>query len=195
MSRLTCYGVPSIFSFTSEVCGKCGGREGCRQVVYATLLTVADQPIVKHLLSVHQQHQVQEVQALPIDTTRPMPQAKRMVKRELTEGERKIVGLMPKKVGTLLSSIWMKSKDVAMRAAVARGENPFDPERARAYHTAYAGLSNGRVSRGSIVQSLMTEHGWSYSAAQSQATMVMHVLPALGFAVRDGDFLYKQPNN
>jgi hypothetical protein len=196
LSRLTCFGIPSIFSFKSETCNNCAAREECRSAAYARLLAVADEPIVKHLISVHQQHEQQKVQALPLDTARPVPVSfKPSKKRELTEQEEDRLKTVPKKVAAYLRSIWTRSKDVEMNRLFKQGKNPFDPERAKPYHLAFETLSNGRISRENLAKSLMNGLGWTYSAAHSQASMILHVLPALGLAEWDGVFLSKLPNN
>lgn len=196
MKHPSCFGIPSVFSFKAETCGNCASREQCRSSAYSKLLTVADQPIVKHLISVHQQHQDTEVQAQPIATSRPIPVSlKPSKKRELTENELEILGKLPKKVGTFLRSIWTRSKDVEMTALFKQGRNPFDLDRAKPYHVAFEAIGNGSASRDNLAKLLMTSLGWTYAAAQSQTTMILHVLPALGFAKWDGAFLHKLPNN
>jgi hypothetical protein len=173
-----CYGIPSIFSFKSKVCGACQHFTECQKESHEELLRFGDLRIVANILSQHESFR-----------SKSQPAKVRKSRLALTSEQMLSLEAYPKKVQSFLKAVWSKGKHVEMLNRMQRGENPFDKDGARPFYVAFGLLLRGKASRGDFCVAFMDELGWSYSAAYSQVSMLWHILPALDLAEINGAYM------
>ena len=200
-TKIACFGVPSVFSFKSNVCGSCKEFSECQDNAYSALLAIREYPIATTALSQHVEFRVRsglaQNDALELDITKPIPKhSKRTITRyALTEEQLIRISNVPKKIGKFLERVWVKGIDKQIDADVLAGNNPFSKHNARPYFVAYELLQEGRVHRNKMSTQLMEQLGWTYASAYSQVSMIWQIFPELGLAIADDKFLAKPIQN
>lgn len=147
-----CFGVPSVFSFRSQVCSGCDHRSACQGAVRSALNDAPRTPAIVALIKQHDEAEV-----------------------GTTEG-------LPKKVITALAKLARGGVKEGLQRALNEGRNPFNPDKHRSYHGAFELLRAGGFSRGELCAYFMGELGWAKSAAQPEVSLVWKLFPALGIA-------------
>lgn len=190
--KVACYGIPSIFSFKSAVCGGCKEFAGCQGESYSALLAIREFPIATTMLSQHIEHRIQTGQAqnepTALDINKPIPshsKAKK-VRYALTAEQIGHIAELPKKIGEFLSKIWVRGLDKKITEDIAEGKNPFSLTNARPYYTAYEILRKGKAHRSHMSNELMEVLGWTYASSYSQVSMIWQIFPELGIAEING---------
>lgn len=165
-----CFGIPSIFSQTSKVCGVCPQSEPCKGRVVEALVSMPRSQKVKGLLA--------SFGVEPKEPTKPKRKA-------LTSEQQEVVASLPKKAGDYLRTLYSRGRDVVIREAAKLGENPFNTFNARPWSAAFNALMRGGVSKAALKMEFVCELKWSESAAKSQVSIIWSVFKALGIAVED----------
>ena len=197
-----CYGIPSIFSFKSEVCGSCSHASNCQSDAHSALLALKRLPIVADVLNEHNEyvHNV-IVTKFPrparVQLSKPIPVQRNnnITRVALTEEQLDTLEALPKKVQTFLRAVWARGEDKTMWEAARNGLNPFEEDRNRPYHLAYQELMKGKVSRAYLSNVIMDNLGWAYSSAYSQVSMIWRVLPCLNLATVTQAYMERIPLN
>lgn len=179
MKNPGCYGVPSVFSFTSRVCGGCGSFEGCQRQSHDTLKLLPSNPGVQAMLLKHENHLRQKEGLSPL-----VPKSRQ--KNTITEEQEQQVRSLPKKVGDYLRKLFKRGEDIKIRECAGKGENPFTEEKSRPYRVAFEYLLDGGFTKRFLRTAFMEEMGWSEASAFSQVSIVWHVFVALGVAEESG---------
>lgn len=199
MSNPGCFGVPSVFSFTSPICGKCGSFEACRSQAHAALLSHPQQWVVRSLLEKHNAYCHREDVVLPerseIETSRPAPKvaSKNAVRFALTPEQMLLLGSLPKKVAEYLKKLMVRGIDRQVLEAAGKGENAFTAEKHRPYRLALDMLFEGGITKPALRTAYCDKLGWSESAAFSQVSMIWHLFPAMRLAENQGCALVPSP--
>lgn len=200
-NQIACFGVPSIFSFKSKVCGNCDSFSECKKESYASLLQIGEYPIATSLLKQFRLYddalQIDADGAKTLQITKPIAIhiKGRVTRYALTQKQLDRIDALPKKIGKFLEKIWVRGLDKQIQKDILAGKNPFDSNKARAYHKAYEVLEKGRVHRSKMSLELIDTLGWSYASAYSQVSMIWQIFPELNIAEKDGLFLKKiSPN-
>lgn len=190
--KVACFGVPSIFSFKSKVCGDCNSFDCCQKESYSALLSIREYPIATTMLCQHVEHRIKTGQAhnepIALDINKPIPTHSKVkaVRYALTAEQIERIAGMPKKIGDYLSKIWVRGLDKRIATDIASGRNPFSLTNARPYHTAFEILRRGKAHRSHMSNELMDVLGWTYASAYSQVSMIWQIFPELGIAEIQG---------
>ena len=187
MNNPGCFGVPSVFSFKSSICGACQNRDGCQKQAYAELQSIKGQP---HAVMFIRQHEA-FMQELHIDEA-PLKSVYRHVadtRKALTEEQTIIIESMPKKVAAYLKSVWTKDNYDNMLSRLSKGENPFDQDKNRTHHAVFEEIKQAPRNRADLVEKLRVSFDWTYSSAYSEISAIWKALVALNFAYEDGKML------
>lgn len=189
MREPACFGIPSIFSFKSEVCQACSNTSKCQVSAHSALLALKNLPIVTDILNEHNNFAyATALKRFPsparVQITKPTPTQRKDVKPRyaLTEEQLEVLESQPKKVKAFLTKIWSLGEEKGMLDLAKSGINPFNENKNRPYHLAYEKLTQGKLSRLQLSTAIMDELGWSYASAYSQVSMIWRVLPCLNLA-------------
>lgn len=192
-----CFGVPSIYSFKSKVCGGCKFRDNCQIASQQALLAIKSSSVVTDILSQHIEYSsskgLNSSQASERVYFTQSIQAHQSVKKAryaLTAKQLELLDNTPKKVSAFLNTIWSKGLHIEMLERARAGQNPFDINKNRPYHLACRELiAKTKITRSSLVSVIMDEFDWTYSAAYSQVSLMWQVLPALEITEADNTFM------
>lgn len=187
MNSPGCFGVPSVFTFKSSICGACPSHGGCQKQAFAELQTVAGEAYAKPLLKQHIMF-MQKIDVLEM----PYIARPRVVsdnRLALTEEQEAVLNSLPKKIAAFVRSVWTRGGFDDMVARFKAGDNPFDQKKNRTHHAVFEELKQSRCSRIHLVDKLRESFGWTYAAAYSEISAIWKALIALRFAFEDGDFL------
>ena len=196
-NKVACFGVPSIFSFKSKVCGNCGEFNECQKQSYSALQEIREYPISTSLLNQHEDFRIQSGQVakgsatLQLSKDVPSSSKKRATRYALTTEQLARIEELPKKIGNFLEKVWVRGLDRQINIDIEDNKNPFDANKARAYHMAYEVLCQGRAHRSKMSSELMNALGWTYASAYSQVSMIWQIFPELGIATHEGVFLVR----
>lgn len=192
-----CYGVPSVFSFKSTVCGACPSRDGCRGAAYQALLSVSDKTFVARFIAEHESHNARlNCPAAPrhdpsftVDVDRPRARAT----FAMTDEQKAAVAELPKKAATYLMTLWKKGIPERILEAARRGQNPFGERTFRPARLAYELLVSGGFTKQGLRLAYQESLGWTEGSAFSQVSIIWRVFCALGIAMEDGCRLVPHP--
>jgi len=186
MQRIGCFGIPSIFSFESRVCGKCKEFVECQKESEITLRRLPEGKAIHRLLVLHENFRRKQggLDPLPIVAQRA----------QLSPDQESVIRDLPKKTGAYLRKLMIRGKDVEIREAAHRGENPFEVEGHRPYHLAFDALLSGGFTKPYLRAAFIEGLGWSESASFSQVSIIWKLFPALGVAEESGCALVASPN-
>lgn len=189
-----CYGVPSVFTFKSAICGACPSHGGCQQQCFEELQAIKDEPYAAPLLKQHTMFMMR------LDQTKLPNVAKvRLVedkRKALTEEQESILSSLPKKVAAFVRSVWTRGGFEDMLNRFNRGDNPFDQSKNRTHHAVFELLKQSECSRIQLVETLREKFDWTHAAAYSEISAIWKALIALNFATEDGAFLSRNlPNS
>lgn len=187
MNSPGCFGVPSVFTFKSSICGACPSHVGCQKQAFNELQTVAGEAYAKPLLRQHIMFmQKIDVLEMPNVAKERVVSDKRLA---LTEEQEEVLNSLPKKIAAFVRSVWSRGTFDDMLAKFNAGDNPFDQKKNRTHHAVFEELKQSRCSRGQLVEKLRESFGWTYAAAYSEISAIWKALIALHFAYEEGDFL------
>lgn len=193
-----CFGVPSVFSFTSPVCTGCASSQACRAASYQALLSMADSPFVGRFIAEHEAHNRQsscqvEAPAHRPDVTinAPVPR----VKGEFvpTEDQMRALESLPKKAAAYMLRLLKKGYADRIKEAARLGVNPFRNAPAKGAYVAYELLMQGRVSKSGLRAAFQERLGWTEGAAFSEVSMIWRVFCAMDIAQEEGEVLRVHP--
>jgi hypothetical protein len=192
-----CFGIPSIFSFKSDVCNNCEHQSRCQAQSQNTLLSIKESMFVTDILNEHLKHSVAVgntivPSSVTLDIKKPIPfnGRSKKVRYALTIEQIEILKTLPKKVGAFLNTVWSKGEHLRLISVAQSGRNPFDAEKNRPYQLAYSMMMyEGRATRANLVDTIMDSFDWSYASAYSQVSLMWRALPILGLCIINGDFI------
>lgn len=196
-SKIACYGIPSIFSFKSDVCEKCIEFTDCQKEAHSALTALREYPIATTMLKQHDEYVARSGRVVPsassVNLLKSIPvQAQgKLTRYALTEGQITRISSLPKKIGNFLEKVWVRGLDKQIKEDILNGKNPFNERNARPYHAAYDLLISGRAHRSKLSSHLMEKLGWTYASAYSQVSMIWQIFPELGIAEVEDVFLVK----
>lgn len=196
-SKIACFGIPSILSFKSKVCGSCVEFADCQKDAYIALNAIREYPIATTMLKQHEEYRIAsgqtEVVLADVNLTKqvPLPNKRLVTRYALTTQQLERIALLPKKIGNFLEKVWVRGLDKHIHSDIVKGINPFNENKARAYHKAFEILNQGRAHRSKMSNELMNQLGWTYASAYSQVSMIWQIFPELGIAKEEGMFLVK----
>lgn len=189
---MACFGVPSIFSFKSNVCANCKEFADCQKESYSALLAIKEYPIATTMLSQHvefmMRNGIAQSDAGALELSKPIPthQKKKTTRYALTAEQIDRISQLPKKIGNFLEKIWVRGLEKQIMQDIRDNKNPFSEHNARPYHAAYEVLRTSRAHRSGMSNHLMETLGWTYQSAYSQVSMIWQIFPELGIAEVDG---------
>jgi hypothetical protein len=191
LRKPSCFGLPSIFSFTSETCGKCSARSECLVVGYGILKSLSKEIDVSGELELFEHHGgalLREPRVAPIATVTPVTtieapklsvdDAAKFSMKLTPEQLQRLEGL-PLKVAQKIRSLMEKGLDQTAADSLKRGENPFrgHPPLRTAGRLM---LGNTPLSTARLKEEYMREFGWTDGTAASRASITMRVLKEIG---------------
>lgn len=194
-----CYGAPSVFSFSSRVCGKCGHFDDCQSTVHAALKS-APVYLVSKMLHEHDAHCRMKGGVAPdgatLTTTLPAParRCKKPVRLQLDQFQLDQLAALPKKVGDYLKKLMVRGIDKEVLEAAGKGKNAFTLDKHRPYALALDMLFEGGLTKPMLRTAYCERLGWSEVAAFPQVSMIWHLFPAMGLAKEQGCALIASPN-
>lgn len=200
--RLTCFGIPSVFSFKSLHCGRCQSFEECRKSANEELKSVAaDSDVVRFALIEHERAEYDA--SAPANRVDPVSSTKakrrsyvpKRPKYDLTQAQKHTVSTAPKTAATRLTKLFRTGGDVLIRRALKNGDRDFaEVTNQRSLALCLRMLSHKLpVTRNGLKVAFMTELGWADSSAQSEATIMWNVLRGLGVTYRNDNALVLAP--
>lgn len=198
MTKPGCFGVPSIYSFTSRVCGKCDHAAACQPVAHSALAS-APLGVSIRLLRQHEDHCAAVGGTLPVGATlivsRVLPTARKApaLRLPLNEGQTALLKTLPKRSADYLKKLMVRGVDRAVLAAAKNGENGFTKTKHRPFHLALEKLLEGGITKGQLRVAYCEELGWSETSSFPQVTMIWNIFPAMGLAVEQGCALVVGP--
>lgn len=191
-AKRVCFGIPTVFSFSSKTCSVCSDFGACRRLAHDALIEAPATAEITHALVEFEREVVASV---------PVPKAKTEVAPvapasagthytrrgnrhlELTDDQKNIVRSIPMKAGDMLEKIFRRGHDAEIRIALKRGETPLtDVKGYRSLKLALSKLSKG-IDRQGLRACFEQELGWGYSSAWNEVSLLWTVLPAMGVAV------------
>lgn len=190
-----CFGIPSIFSFTSKTCERCSDFSDCQQGSYAALSHVS-KSLSGDLLTQHRNYSGTAPLQRGLNVSKPTPVRTtklKQIKRELTAEQESIVDGCQKNVGIFLTKLYERGMDDLIEDRILMNENAFEEDGYRPYHLAYKYLTQGCVSRPYMTQMFQQDMGWTRKAARSQSAVVWEVFLALDLAEVQGAYLAPRP--
>ena len=195
-----CFGIPSIFSFTSRVCGKCSHFQTCRVEAHAAL-KAAPIEIVRHQLRAHEDycraHSADSGEEKKIEFTRKVAPSKKVrslpKKIDLTDAQKAMLEALPAKVSGLLSRLMKRGVDTSVLLAAQHGNNGFDPAKHRSLHLALDMLLEGGITKPALRTAFVEKLGWAETSAFAECTLIWKVFPLLKLAVEQGASLVPGP--
>lgn len=196
--NLSCFGIPSVFSFKSKVCAACPDFEQCREESYASLLSVESKLPLNDLLAEHEGYTIERGVRKPKSKVsdaapRPRTTTQKTSPRALSQEMEDRLRLLPVKVETAARRILTKRLDLKMRESLARGSNPFTMTDQRYLSVALDRLLGGGFSKGELRSAYMRELGWTEGTAFSHVSMIWHLLPFFELATVSGGYLVPTP--
>jgi len=186
-----CFGAPSVFSFNSRVCGKCGQSDECQKAAHAALLA-APVHLVGNLLREHEEYCRRKATTAPegsvLATTLPAPVQKqrKAVRFPITDVQEELLRSLPKKVGDYLRKLMVRGIDREVLEAAGVGKNAFSVAKHRPYALALNMLFEGGMTKQMLRVAFCEELGWSDVASYPQVSMIWHLFPAMGLAEEQG---------
>lgn len=187
MNNPGCFGVPSVFTFKSSICGACPSHNGCQKQAFAELQSVSNEAYARPLIKQHIMF-MQKIDVLEMPNV-----AKVRVlsdkRKPLSEEQEAVLESLPKKIAAFVRSVWTRGCFKEMVDRASRGDNPFDQAKNRTHHAVYEALKESHCSRVQLVNKLKEDFGWTNAAAYSEISAIWKALIALGFACEDGQFL------
>lgn len=203
IASMVCFGIPSIFSFSSTACTTCDSFSRCRAVAYRALGEAQQTEAVRKLLIDHERYAIVGVPvehgAVGSQQGKPaLSQGRTSRSRargyELTPENIGLVAACSEPVGKVLTKLFKRGHDIAIRVALRDGREPLaDVCGYRSIKVALRELRNG-LDRAKLRALLAEELGWSASSAKSEATLICGILSALGVAVESNGCLVVSPN-
>jgi len=180
-----CFGAPSIYSFTSQVCGACKHNTACAEEARVVLERIRDRVNVSDLLKLHDKagtpHQARpnatQAAVAKVERTAPVEP----VTVDISPDEKAICERLNIKPAALAQNLCRKGMIARMRADFSARRNPFSDDRQKWLRVASDCLLKG-YSRQSLKQSFEAELGWSGQTASSHVSIVTPVFIAFGFA-------------
>lgn len=198
MIRPGCFGVPSVFSFTSRVCGKCEHHGNCQSQAHAALLG-APPRLVGKLLEQHNEYRravdASTPESTTLNTTRPTPKtaSKLAVRLPLSDAQLATLSGMTKRAAEYLKRLMVRGIDKEVLTAAEMGRNGFMSSKHRSLHLALERLLEGGLTKASLRLAYCEDLGWSETSAFSEVTLVWKIFQAMGLAVEQGCSLVAAP--
>lgn len=194
MEKLVCFGIPSIFSFASEVCKSCSDFGDCQRLSHAALKG-APAHIVRPFITAHEAYEqsqaIDSPTAATLNTTQQVPHKARVSKRKaqrfpLTEDQKALLAPLSKTAANFVEKLFVRHADQEILSAAREGRNGFNQDKHRPYHLAMNMLLESGFVRPVLRQAYMDELGWSNTSAKTQVSLTWQVFIALGLANEDG---------
>lgn len=195
-----CFGVPSVFSFTSKVCGKCDHFSSCQKKAHAALIAHPQQHVVRSLLEKHNAYVHENEEEMPegavLSVSRPAPKSKResQVRFALTPEQMLLLGSLPKKVADYLKKLMVRGLDRQILEAASKGENLFTQDKHRPYQLALDMLMEGGLTKPMLRAAYIEKLGWTERASSSQVSIVWSLFKAMNLAEEQGCSLVPSPS-
>lgn len=193
-----CFGIPSVFSFTSRVCGKCPHFGRCQSQAHA-VLQAAPRELVSKLLGEHiaycrsQNIEIPDNATLEFSQPMPVVKSKVAVRYPLTDDQLSVLVGMKKKASEYLRKLMVRGTDKEILSAAELGQNAFTPEKHRAYHLALEMLLEGGITKPFLTAAYCDQLGWSDQSAKSQTSLIWDLFPSMGLALVQGCALIAGP--
>lgn len=202
-SKRVCFGIPSVFSFSSKTCATCGDFGHCRRLAHDELKKAPDIPVIRAALVVHERFEHAGV-PLPVPSpegkpsTAALPKARpSRAKRpsfELTEHQKQVIESVPVKVGDAITKLFKRGHDAEIRIALREGKTPLKNVPCyRALKVALKHLKKG-YDRQTLRTYFVEELGWSYTSAWNEVSLTWGILPAIGVAMEKHGRLVVAPS-
>jgi hypothetical protein len=191
VKRPSCFGQPSILSFTAATCTACAARTDCIRDSYTLLVELAEHFDLKGELELYRVHAGDLIANAPAPvatpvapaTSQPAPSARVDDASRFSlplSGEQidRIKGL-PVKVGQKVRALMQGGIDRVALAELKRGKNPFSghPSLKVAGDLLLAGQT---LSTAALKTELQAQFQWSEGTAASRASSTIGVLKAIG---------------
>ena len=184
-----CYGIPSVFSFKSEVCKVCQFNQQCRKVSFEKLKGVPENIHTRNLLRDHERVEAafksSEGYIDPFEGVKPrktrLKRSEAIFKVELNAEQEEKLKTLPKKVAAVASALWRKGFSPIGK------ENPFSESGNRPYYNAFEAMRAGKVTKKGLRMAFCERMGWSETSAYSEVSIVWSLFPVLGIAREDDD--------
>lgn len=186
-----CFGSPSTFKRTSEICRVCPAIETCGEKAAEKLKSLSkvgniSDFIIRHDSAaaqlggklVHESDDVEVEVKKPLKRTQPVA----MAKRAYTDVELAIVSSLPKKVVAMGKQFINTGLSATAHKALLGGSNPFPYDGKRFLHLASKLLLSDGFTRQEL-KALYMEHGMSDGTAASHVSMAIALFKAFKIAV------------
>ena len=196
MTKLRCFGIPSVFSFTSQTCVKCADFALCQAASHAAL-KAAPVHLVRNLLNSHDKYEKANGLATPnglaLNLTAQVPEQSVKSTRVLSHGQEEMLGGIPKSAAVALRKLMVLGLDEEALSAAKQGRNAFTLEGNRPFYVAMQTLLSHGFTKPYLTTMFQEQLGWSKASAQTQTSLVWRVFIAIGVAVEDGCGLIAAP--
>lgn len=184
-----CFGIPSVFSFSSKTCSTCGDFDKCRDHSYQALKGVAQTPSIMSALIEHERflHPIENVpdpvpQATPAANKKKRPSRAKQKFFELTDMQQAMIEALPEKAREFARKIFKRGHDALIRAALRKNEVPLEGISGYRSLKVALRLLNEGFDRQTLRVAFSEELGWSYRSAWNEVSLMWAVLPAIGVA-------------
>lgn len=200
MHKLGCFGIPSIFSFSSQTCAKCAEFSECQQSSHAALKS-APIAIVGALLEAHEQYEHEHsLDTLPpkqLTVTKTAPKTtrdKRAKRFPLTQEQKTLLASITNKAAaTFIEKLFVRGLQGEIANAAKECKSAFTEEKHRPYHLALSMLFKFGFTKPVLRSAYENVLGWSKQSAATQVSITWGVLIALGLAEERGIALVASP--
>jgi hypothetical protein len=186
MTRPKCFGVPSVFSFTSPVCAICTLKTDCQDVSYSALKGATQTLQISNLINMHERARsgffssnVAQVGASSENVSKGLKTRRSQQKKILSVAQEVTLSKAPKKVAKVARTLLEKGFEF-------QGANPFKPTN-KTYFTAFERLKAGPATKKDIRMTLCSELSWGETSAYSEVSVIWSLFPILGIASQSED--------
>lgn len=188
--RPSCFGLPSVLSFTAPACGSCAVRTDCIRTCHEMLVALSQQFDVKAELEHYRHHAgalltepapAPEVSLVVKMTIAAPAQAVPMkgVKFPLTPEQEQWLKRLPVKVGQKVRVLVEKGIDKRALEELGRGENPFVGHPSL-FVAAEILLKGFKVETATLKAELKARYPWTEGTLSSRASSTLGTLKAIG---------------
>jgi hypothetical protein len=188
--RPSCFGLPSVLSFTAPACGACPARTDCIRTCHELLVALSQQFDVKAELE-HYRHHAGALlsEPVPAPVVAPVVQMTiaapaqavplKGVKITITPDQEGKLKELPVKVAQKVRALMEKGIDVRAKEELTRGVNPFDGHPSL-FVAADILLKGFKVETATLKGELKHRFQWTDGTAASRASSTIGVLKAIG---------------
>lgn len=187
-TKRVCFGIPSVFSFSSKTCSTCDDFGACRGKAHDELKESSNLPGIQAALVAHARFEmglsslIEEPQESPPSVeAAPRNRARKRTLLKLSEAQQDALEGVSEKVAQMATRLLKRGLDVAVYRYLA-GEGGADQlDSIRGLHEVVVGAARG-LHPSEVRANMIARYGWQYRSAHAEQRRLAGALVALGLA-------------